>query len=156
MGRKDLSHALNRGIEKMGTADQVLRICESRLEKFSLFNAATALQKVAVSPDAQSVRSGRRFRELLDQTQRLLVDDQGQVQPKTLAIIASALARLAESHTMLIDSVSDCTVQVIGAFNAQDLSNTVWAYATLGVAKPELLDAVSVRALEILGDFNAQ
>jgi hypothetical protein len=49
---------------------------------------------------------------------------------------------------------SMCTIQ---RFNAQDLSNILWAHATLGIRVPkDLLQALQIRCVEVSKEFKPQ
>ena len=93
MGVRDRSYALNRGIQKMSTAAQVLRICESRLNEFSVVNAATALDQIAKSPDSQDPSFENGLDKLILRLQELLCTCDN-VQPRTLATVCLSVTRL--------------------------------------------------------------
>ena len=76
------------------------------------------------------------------------------VQPKTVAIIALALARLQRNPKQLIDLLLQCFLGKASTPTSQDVANFVWAIAKLDVRNPELMEAIAVRVLDQIRDFN--
>ena len=56
----------------------------------------------------------------------------------------------------LLEAIATVAVARLGGFNAQALTNTVWAFATAGHAAPVLLEAIAKAAVPLLRNFKPQ
>eukprot|EP00971_Amphidinium_carterae_P217991 4327621-Amphidinium_carterae.1 len=57
-------------------------------------------------------------------------------------MLAWSYATLLAQQRGIFDFLSNKSLVLLPKFNAQDLSNTVWAFATAGESSPELLAAI--------------
>jgi hypothetical protein len=84
-------------------------------------------------------------------------------EPRGLSNLAYAYALLGydpefDDSTTMLEKIADASLSSIGQFNAQDISNMMWAFATLKISNPSLFRSVgdAVARMNDLNEFKPQ
>ena len=148
-------------IKQAKSVEEVLRVHTSGREAFDHIHIGACWNMLGKLAARQSGWLQRHAQAAL-----MLCKDTRQVLPsadeRALSNVAHGMAKARipsrNEWAALFDAVAaEAAARGLGAFNPQELANTVWAYATAGHASPALFDAVAAEvAARGLGAFNPQ
>jgi len=132
------------------------RICKEGRPNYSLVNCEFALSKLAKWLPAECRENldeetwGTINLLLRDIFDKITSMDPGVIQPRTLASIIQACAKLGvnfEKHSHLLDRFVEASIKRMADFEGHHLSTIAWALATLRIRKLALMQAIADAAI---------
>lgn len=141
-----LSNAVN--------AEELLKLHAEHGPSMNSIHLATLWNRM-VSHRGLVERRQEQVDEMLRQTMTVLSSGEAQA----LSNIAHGVARCGlrgPEVRQFFESLLVSALRLLHTYNAQNLSNTVWAFATVACAAPELFARVEEAAMQKLADFNTQ
>eukprot|EP00933_Yihiella_yeosuensis_P041459 TRINITY_DN35854_c0_g1_i1.p1 TRINITY_DN35854_c0_g1~~TRINITY_DN35854_c0_g1_i1.p1 ORF type:complete len:260 (-),score=37.56 TRINITY_DN35854_c0_g1_i1:560-1339(-) len=143
---------LNRSITTLGSAQEILAICDTKLDEFDTVNIVTALHRLGrFVPQGWS--SGSRAQERLIQR---LSEQITELRVQQLANTIWALARVQVRNQPITAAIAESSVRNCRQFGPQECANIAWSCAKLEFCDDSLLEAISIVSIDIIRDFLSQ
>ena len=148
---------LNKQISTTGGAAGLCALIEARGAAFNHVNFSTAFRKLLPARRAGVPKGAVEgaLRVLEAAALRTMPEFEAQTVANTLHIMAKTRYRPADPR--LLPELDRKVEEVVRKYNAQELSNTLWAYATMGRGPGErVMGMLEGRMGEVVREYNAQ
>lgn len=117
---------LNREITAKSTAREILSLCKQHVSEFDAVNVVTGLHRIAKSDDSDQIRN---FGSVIKQVFAHVLSLLTVLRPQQLGNTLWAISRINILHQPLLDALSSQSLPKIRQFEAQEISNSLWALA---------------------------
>ncbi|KAK3269233.1 hypothetical protein CYMTET_22314, partial [Cymbomonas tetramitiformis] len=147
---------LNRELAQLHGEHSLLRTVRARLPEFNLVNCATCLNRLAKTAERIDPANAD-LAQLQQHAAGLIKRDPTRAQPRNLAGILWAGAKLGARCNSLESITASAARRQMGWFKPQEISNLLWALAKLGIdSERALLRDLCGAAKHQLWDFTSQ
>lgn len=125
---------INEEIMARSGAVEILDVVERYYERFNIVNFATALHRIAKSPDGREALGDPRFGRLARTAAGMCADGFSENDPYALVCTLWAFAKLGFRDVELLESISSEFLRQLHEhrdFSTSELAQTAWSFAAL-------------------------